>query len=81
MNHDWLKSATKWVIPSHLEEPKQMAYAETIHYWMVTITLTSGDVKEVYVKARNKYEAIKNANEITYIADLKLKKNGFRLIP
>lgn len=80
MNHNWLESAKKWVIPSHLETPKK-AQSETVRYWTVTITLTSGDVEEVYVKARNQFEALEKAKTITYFADIKLKRNGFRLIP
>lgn len=80
MNHNWLKTAKKWVIPSHLEESKK-AESAIVRYWTVTITLTSGEVEQVYVKARNKFEALEKANEITYLASIKLKKNGFRLIP
>ena len=53
---------------------------EPVLYWTVTLTLTSGEVEEFYIKARNKQEAVDKANSLTYLADMKLNNKGFRLI-
>jgi len=49
-------------------------------YWTVTITLTSGEVEEFYIKARNKQEAQEKAEEYAYLPKLGLK-GGWRLLP
>jgi hypothetical protein len=49
-------------------------------YWTVTITLTSGEVEEFYIKARNKQEAQEKAKEYAYLPKLGLK-GGWRLLP
>lgn len=59
---------------------KQNRLPETVLYWTVTIALTSGEVEEFYIKARNKQEAVDKANSLTYLADMKLNNKGFRLI-
>ena len=73
-----------YVIPEHLEgyELKSRApkYQRTVRYWTVTITLTSGEVEEFYIKAKDQYEALEKANSLDYIAQLRLK-GGWRLLP
>lgn len=68
----------KWIIPSHLERTQKIQ-SETIRYWLVTITLTSGNV-EFYIKARNHQEAILKAQSYDYIVNLK-NKGKFSLLP
>ena len=53
---------------------------EPVLYWTVTITLTSGDVEEFYIKARNKQEALEKAKSYKYIVKIGLK-GGWRLLP
>lgn len=73
-----------YVIPSHLEgyELKRRSFKqlETVQYWTVTITLTSGEVEEFYIKARNKQEALEKAESYEYIAKIGLK-GEWRLLP
>ena len=69
-----------YVIPSHLEDHSKYRKSETVRYWMVTFTLTSGEVKEFYVKARTHIEALQKAKSYECIANLKLK-GEFRLLP
>ena len=59
---------------------KNKKLPETVLYWTVTITLTSGEVEEFYIKARNKQEAQEKAEEYAYLPKLGLK-GGWRLLP
>ena len=59
---------------------KNRKLPETVLYWTVTITLTSGEVEEFYIKARNKQEAQEKAEEYAYLPKLGLK-GGWRLLP
>ena len=59
---------------------KNRKLPETVLYWTVTITLTSGEVEEFYIKARNKQEAQEKAEEYAYLPTLGLK-GGWRLLP
>lgn len=69
-----------YVIPSHFEDHSKHQNAETIRYWMVTFTLTSGKVEQFYVKAKTYEDAVTKANSYKFFADLKL--NGeFKLLP
>jgi hypothetical protein len=69
-----------WIIPSHRDSTKSKMVTETVHYWTVTITLTSGEVEEFYIKARNKQEAIEKAEQYSYLPKLGLK-GEWRLLP
>lgn len=68
----------RWVIPSMDARLPQPAYAlnrETIRYWMVELTLTSGDVQKFYVKAKEQDHALKIAKGYTYLGNTpKLQK-------
>lgn len=59
---------------------KNRKLPETVLYWTVTITLTSGEVEEFYIKARNKQEAQEKAEQYAYLPKLGLK-GGWRLLP
>ena len=54
-------------------------------YWLVEITLTSGDTLQFYVSAKNQIEAYKKADNYAFLAENeKLRKiygSGFRLLP
>jgi len=54
-------------------------------YWLVDITLTSGDTLQFYVSAKNQIEAYKKADNYAFLAENeKLRKiygSGFRLLP
>lgn len=52
--------------------------------WLVDITLTSGEVLQIYVSGMTQYDAYQKADGYTYwINDQKLKNNlkTFRLMP
>jgi hypothetical protein len=56
----------RWVIPSldvRLPQPPFVVNREPIRYWMVELTLTSGDVQNFYVKAKTSIDAQIKANE------------------
>lgn len=69
-----------YILPSHRVPQKSKMVTKTVHYWTVTITLTSGEVEEFYIKARNKQEALEKAKSYSYIAALELK-GEWRLLP
>jgi hypothetical protein len=69
-----------YILPSHRVPHKSRMVTETVHYWTVTITLTSGEVEEFYIKARNKQEAIEKAEQYSYLPKLGLK-GEWRLLP
>jgi hypothetical protein len=59
----------RWVIPSldvRLPQPSFVVNREPIRYWMVELTLTSGDVQNFYVKAKTSIDALIKANEIKH---------------
>ena len=70
-----------YILSAHRTPYKSRLSTETVRYWTVTITLTSGDVEEFYIKARNRQEAQEKAESLKYLADMKLNNKGYRLIP
>lgn len=42
---------------------------EIIHYWMITLTLTSSEEINFYVKAKTKQDALAIAEDYKFIAD------------
>lgn len=81
---DWRRKEIEeggyWIIPSHKIRQKNSSKVEAVHYWMVTIMLTSGDVKQFYIKARNHQEALEKAKKYDYLAHI--KTNGeWKLLP
>jgi hypothetical protein len=53
-------------------------------YWLVELTLTSGEVLEFYVKAKTQFDAYEKAEEYMFWLDNKKLKNKlkeFRLMP
>ena len=69
-----------YILASHRVPHKSKMVTQTVRYWTVTITLTSGEVEEFYIKARNKQEALEKAKSYEYVAKLGLK-GGWRLLP
>ena len=72
----------RWVIPSldvRLPQPSTVINREPIRYWMVELTLTSGDVQNFYVKARTSIDAQIKANENKFRAEIP-RLNKRRLI-
>lgn len=74
----------RWVIPSldvRLPQPPSIINREPIRYWMVELTLTSGDVQNFYVKARTSIDAMVKANENKFRAEIpRLRKRKLILI-
>ena len=69
MNSNNRENDRRWVIPSldvRLPQPSFVVNREPIRYWMVELTLTSGDVQNFYVKARTSHDAMEKANEIKH---------------
>lgn len=57
---------------------------QPIKYWLVEITLTSGEILDFYVKAINQFEANEKADDYAVLAENKSLKNcykQFRLMP
>lgn len=57
---------------------------QPMKYWLVEITLTSGEILEFYVKAINQFEANQKADGYAVLAQNRLLKNyfkQFRLMP
>lgn len=57
---------------------------QPIKYWLVEITLTSGEILEFYVKAINQFEANEKADGYAVLAENDKLKNylkKFRLMP
>lgn len=69
MNSNSRENDKRWVIPSldvRLPQPPQVINREPIRYWMVELTLTSGDVQNFYVKAKTSIDALVKANELKH---------------
>ena len=64
---------------------KKITEKPPIKYWLVELTLTSGDVRMFYVKARNQFEANEKADEYASLASNKklfdVVTSKFRLLP
>ena len=58
---------------------------EPMRYWLVQLTLTSGEVRTFYVKAINQFEANKKADDYAEFASneklFNLVTGKFRLLP
>lgn len=74
-----------WVIPSmdvRLPQPMTIVHREIVRYWMIELTLTSGEVQNFYVKAIDRHEAVKIAKGYAYLnATPKLRKDQLVLKP
>lgn len=55
--------------------------SKTVQYWAVEFTLTSGEVREFYVKARNKVEALEKAKSSSFLAEINYKNREYLLFP
>ena len=55
--------------------------SKTVQYWSVEFTLTGGEVREFYVKARNKVEALEKAESSSYLAEINYKNGEYLLLP
>lgn len=84
MNSNNRENDRRWVIPSldvRLPQPPSVINREPIRYWMVELTLTSGDVQNYYVKARTSIDAQIKANENKFRAEIpRLSKRKLILI-
>lgn len=84
MNSNSRENDKRWVIPSldvRLPQPSQVINREPIHYWMVELTLTSGDVQNFYVKAKTSADALVKANELKYRFEIpRLQKRKLILV-
>lgn len=58
-------------------EKKQKNEKVPLRYWLVELTLTSGEVRTFYVKARYQYEAYKKAD---YYASLANNEKLFKMV-
>lgn len=66
-----------YILPAH-KTPIRKLKNETVNYWTVTITLTSGEVKQFYIKARTKEDALEKAKSYKYLSLIDYpKKFGF----
>jgi len=57
---------------------------QPMKYWLVEITLTSGEDLQFYVSAINKHEAYKKADDYAFLAEnesLRKFYKGFKLLP
>ena len=74
----------RWVIPSldvRLPQPPHVINREPIRYWMVELTLTSGDVLNFYVKAKTSTDALVKANELKHRFEIpRLRKRELILV-
>jgi hypothetical protein len=59
----WDKKLKKFTIVA----PSANLKHETIRYWMVDVTLTSGKVQSFYVKAKTKFDALNKAEELKFL--------------
>lgn len=70
-----------YVIPDHFRDhSKDQAQQKKVHYWTLTFTLTSGEVRNYYVKARNKQEALEKAKSLASTVELNIL-GEFKLLP
>lgn len=73
----------RWVIPSldaRVPQPAYVVNRETVRYWMVELTLTSGDVQMFYVKAKEQKDALKIAEGYQYLGNTpKLRRDDLVL--
>lgn len=67
-----------------METKEKNTQKQPIKYWLVEITLTSGEILEFYVKAINQFEANQKADDYAVLAENEKLKNyykQFRLLP
>ena len=67
--------------PNRRKKKNFLQEEEPIRYWLVELTLTSGEVQTFYVKAKTQFDAYERAEEwgIIYEACPKLRQEGFKL--
>lgn len=66
------------------KEKKSGKQPKVMCYWLVEITLTSGEILEFYVKAINQFEANEKADSYAVLVENDKLKNylkKFRLMP
>lgn len=84
MDYNSRRDDRRWVIPSldvRLPQPPHVVNQEPIHYWMVELTSTDGDVQNFYVKARTSIDARIKAEENKFKAEIpRLKKRRLILV-
>jgi hypothetical protein len=78
--HNFLEQFDGYVIIDLLDDillPKEVYNrkyhvrdSKDVRIWDVEFTLTSGETRNFYVKARNKQEALEKAESYSYLADI-----------
>ena len=66
------------------EKKKSRKQPKVMRYWLVEITLTSGEILEFYVKALTLFDAYEKADSYAVLAENDKLKNylkNFRLMP
>lgn len=89
--HNFLKQFDGYVILDHFDDifmskesynrKYQLEGSKTVHVWSVEITLTGGEVREFYVKARTKQDAIEKAESYAYLAEINYKNGEIIYLP
>lgn len=82
--HNFLEQFDGYVIVDHFDymflskEAYNRKYnvrdSKNVLIWDVEFTLTSGETRNFYVKARNKQEALEKAESYSYLADINNNK-------
>jgi hypothetical protein len=83
MNYGSREDDARWVIPSldvRLPQPPYVVNREPIRYWMVELTLTSGEVLNFYVKAKQHQDALIKAQSLQHVSTLPRLKHRFALL-
>jgi hypothetical protein len=78
-----IENDRRWVIPSldvRLPQPPSVVNREPIRLWMVELTLTSGDVLNFYVKAKQHQDALVKAQSLQHIVSIPKLKRKFGLL-
>ena len=88
--HNFLNQFDGYVILSHFDDifmskdaynHKYFEGSKTVRVWSVEITLTGGEVREFYIKARTKEDALEKADKHTYLAELNYKNGEIIYLP
>lgn len=61
-----------------MDNSKYTQKQPVVKYWLVEITLTSGEILCFYVKARNQFEANEKADGYAILAEDKTLKNKMK---
>ena len=88
--HNFLKQFDGYVILDHFDDIFMSKESYNRKYnlegsktvlWSVEITLTGGEVREFYVKARTKQDALQKAEDCAYLAEINYKNGEIIYLP